>query len=79
MRVSDQRHALVPLPPVERAPGTHYVESLVVQIMLDAVDKRNIPCPYRELNSILWMCSPVFLNLFFLRSTRHKNIFEVRK
>jgi hypothetical protein len=51
MEVSGQLHAPVTLPPKEGEPGTHWIRGWVgPRAVLDAVVKRKIPSPRRELN-----------------------------
>jgi len=53
MEVSGQLHTPAALSPRERAPGTHWIGSWVChRAILDAVVRRKIPSPYRELNPI---------------------------
>jgi hypothetical protein len=60
MEVSGQLHAPAALPPGERAPGTHWIGGWVgPTAVLDAVVKRTISSPRRELNPRTPIVQPV--------------------
>jgi hypothetical protein len=60
MEVSDQLHAPARFIPMEKAPGTLWIGGWVgPRAVLDAVVKRKIPSPRRELNPRTPIVQPV--------------------